>query len=130
MVKNPLSDNEYQIMELLWRANKPLSKRDIIDSMPVKGWKESSIYILINSLLDKKMIEISGFVQSHTNYGRTFIPSITKEAYLINILDKSRKEADLSVPDLVSGLIDSEKDVSVIRELEDMISAKLEAMEK
>lgn len=130
MKKDTLSENEYQIMELLWRADKPLSKREIIDLMPDKSWKASSIYILINSLLSKKMIKIAGFVQSQTNYGRVFVPAVSKEAYIINMLDENRKKANISVPNLVSGLINNEENIAVIKELEDMIRTKLESLEK
>ena len=48
-----LSKNEFEIMSLFWSENRPLSRSEIITLSPQKGWKERSIHILLNSLLEK-----------------------------------------------------------------------------
>ena len=59
-----LTKSENEIMELMWKEGHPLSRSEIIELTPDRTWKSSSIHILLNSMLDKKAIEVAGFVQS------------------------------------------------------------------
>ena len=69
-----LTKSETEIMDLLWREDRPLSRSEIIDLTPERSWKPASIHILLNSMLDKGAIAVAGFVQSTKNYARTFSP--------------------------------------------------------
>ena len=77
-----LSKNEFEIMSLFWSENRPLSRSEIISLSPQKGWKDRSIHVLLNSLLAKEMIEVSGFTTTKTNIGRTFTACCTQEDYM------------------------------------------------
>ena len=124
-----LSDNEYEIMSLLWEENKPLSKADIIKLSPNRSWSESSIYILLNSMLKKGAIIEDGFVKKQTNYTRIFAPRLSEVEYSVMQINFGNKKRKLSVSALVSGLIQNTSDISEILELEKIIQKKIKDLE-
>ena len=118
-----LTKNELEIMDVLWRAEKPLSRNDIITSSGPKSWKDSSIHILLNSLLKKEAIREAGFVRSGKGYGRTFEPTLTCGQYYSEFFSKSAQRT--SVPLIVSALF-QENEISLedIDELEQLLEEK------
>ena len=48
-----LTKSEMEIMDVLWDAGKPLSRADLLDRSEEKTWKDSSVHILLNGLLQK-----------------------------------------------------------------------------
>ena len=76
-----LTKSEMQIMDMLWEAKHPLSRADLWDRTQEKSWKDSSVHILLNGLLDKKAICEAGFVKRSKTYGRTFLPTMSREEY-------------------------------------------------
>ena len=123
-----LTPNELEIMELMWRENRPLSRTDIIELSPDRSWKASSIHILLNKMLDKDAIKVDGFVRTGKNYGRTYSPALSNVDYLLmtikgsSLYQNSRKEATIAV---ISSLI-NDKDITAqdIRDIEAVIEAK------
>ena len=123
-----LTPNELEIMELMWRENRPLSRTDIIELSPDRSWKASSIHILLNKMLDKDAIKVDGFVRTGKNYGRTYSPALSNVDYLLmtikgsSLYQNSKKEATIAV---ISSLI-NDKDITAqdIREIEAVIEAK------
>lgn len=76
-----LTRSEQEIMDVLWNADRPLSRSDILEQSTDKRWKDSSVHILLNGLLEKKAIYAAGFVKCSKTYGRTFAPALTREEY-------------------------------------------------
>ena len=76
-----LTRSEMQIMDVLWAADVPLSRADLLERSEEKSWKDSSVHILLNGLLQKKAIREVGFVKRSKTYGRTFAPTLTREEY-------------------------------------------------
>jgi len=76
-----LTKSEMQIMDVLWASDVPLSRSDLLERSEEKTWKDSSVHILLNGLLAKGAIQEAGFVKRSKTYGRTFVPSLTREAY-------------------------------------------------
>lgn len=73
-----LTKSELNILEILLSEERPLSKSDILAcASKNRPWKDSTIHIIINGLLEKGAIEEVGFVRTGKTYGRTFAP--TKE---------------------------------------------------
>lgn len=106
-----LSDNEEQILETLWRETKSLTRSQIIDLTYNKTWKESSIHILLNQLLEKNAIQVDDIVRTGKNYGRTYKPTLTKEEYEIMRLRNSFEELKVgksTITKFFSALIQSE----------------------
>ena len=76
-----LTKSEMEIMDVLWLKQKPMSRSDILESSPGKSWKDSSVHILLNGLLAKGAIREAGVVKRSKTYGRTFLPTLTREEY-------------------------------------------------
>ena len=56
-----LTRSEMEIMDVLWSENAPLSRADLLVRSEEKSWKDSSIHILLNGLLQKGAIKEVGF---------------------------------------------------------------------
>ncbi len=96
-----LTKSEMEIMDVLWEADKPLSRADLLSRSEEKTWKDSSVHILLNSLLQKKAITEAGLVRRSKTYGRVFAPTMTREEYFAMTIFSHRHK-----PDIV-GLIDA-----------------------
>ncbi|MBU5426004.1 BlaI/MecI/CopY family transcriptional regulator [Tissierella pigra] len=120
-----LSNNEEQILETLWRENKSLTRSEIIDLTSNKTWKESSIHILLNQLLEKDAIKIDDIVRTGKSYGRTYKPTLTKDEYEIMQLKNSFKEfkpSKSALTNFFSALIESQNiENDTLEELENLI---------
>ncbi len=81
-----LTRSELEIMNVLWKAGRPLSRAEILELSEDKTWKDNSIHILLNGMLNKEAIHGDGFVRSGKVWGRLYAPSISLgEYYLENI---------------------------------------------
>ena len=78
--------SQLEIMNVLWEAGTPLSRGDILERSTDKSWKDSSIHILLNSLLEKNLIEEAGFARAGKVWGRLYAPAITIEEYYADAL--------------------------------------------
>lgn len=76
-----LTKSEMQIMDVLWASDEALSRADLLERSENKTWKDSSVHILLNGLLQKGAIREVGFVKRSKTYGRTFAPTLTREEY-------------------------------------------------
>lgn len=55
-----------------------LTSSEVVEASPDRNWKASSVHLLLNSLLNKGVIEVRGFKRTAKNYARTFQPSLSK----------------------------------------------------
>lgn len=76
-----LTRSEMEIMDVLWAAREPLSRSDLLERSVEKTWKDSSVHILLNGMLQKGVIREAGFVKRSKTFGRTFIPTLSREEY-------------------------------------------------
>lgn len=76
-----LTRSEMEIMDVLWDAEGPLSRADLLERSEEKTWKDSSVHILLNGLLVKGAIVEAGVVKRIKTYGRVFSPTMTREEY-------------------------------------------------
>lgn len=118
-----LTKSELEVMNVIWRAKKPLSRNDIIALSENKTWKDSSIHILLNGLLKKEAIREEGFVRMGRTYGRLFAANISCEQYYANTVFAAGGKENL--PMLFSALIHSDYlSADLIEELESMLAQK------
>ena len=89
-----LTKSEMQIMDVFWEAAEPLSRSDLLERSEHKSWKDSSVHILLNGLLQKDMIREVGFVKRSKTYGRTFLPNMTREEYFAAVVFSYRHKPD------------------------------------
>ena len=76
-----LTKSEMEIMDVLWNEKTAMSRSDLIERNAEKSWKDSSVHILLNGLLSKGAIKEAGFVKRSKTFGRTFLPTMTREEY-------------------------------------------------
>lgn len=123
-----LTKSEEQIMELLWNKNEPMTSSEIIKNSEDKIWKDSYVHLLINSLLDKGIIQVAGFKKATKNYARTFAPSMSREDYLVLSITKSKYFNDAGLPHLFSAFVAQTSDVKLIDELEQIVAKRKEEL--
>lgn len=120
-----LSDKEEQMLETMWREGRPLTRSEIINLTENRRWKESSIHVFLNRLLDKGSIRVCDIVKTATNYGRTYEPTFSSDEYDMARLKGNFKTVNpdkSTVADFISFIAKSKKmGKENIRELEEII---------
>ena len=119
-----LTKSEEQIVELLWNSEEPLTSSEIIKNSVGKTWKDSYVHLLINSLMEKGIIEVAGFKKATKNYARTFKPTVSREEYLVLKLTKSKNYSKEQMPVFFKALISKTNDTALLNELEEAIKAR------
>jgi len=90
-----LTKSEMEIMDVLWNEKVAMSRSDLIERNAEKSWKDSSVHILLNGLLQKGAIQEAGFVRRSKTYGRTFVPTLTREEYFATYVYSHRYQPEL-----------------------------------
>lgn len=90
-----LTKSEMEIMDVLWAADGPLSRSDLLERSEEKTWKDSSVHILLNGLLQKNAIREAGYVKRSKTYGRTFLPTLTREEYFATTIFSHRHKPQI-----------------------------------
>lgn len=91
-----LTRSELEIMDVLWEDGSALSRADLLARQTEKTWKDSSIHILLNGLLNKGAIREAGIVKRSKTYGRTFLPTLTREEYYAMTIFSHRFKPELT----------------------------------
>lgn len=90
-----LTKSEMEIMDVLWEAGVPMSRADLLAHSEEKTWKDSSVHILLNSLLQKAAIREAGVVKRSKTYGRIFVPTLTREEYFAATIFSHRHKPEI-----------------------------------
>lgn len=90
-----LTRSEMEIMDVLWESSTPLSRSDLLARSEEKTWKDSSVHILLNGLLQKGAIVEAGLVKRSKTYGRTFAPTLTREEYFATTIFSHRHKPEI-----------------------------------
>ena len=92
-----LTKNEIEIMDVLWREDRALSRGEILSlSSDDKTWMDSSIHILLNSMLRKGAIKEAGFVKCGKTCGRVYEAALSCEEYYASTLTSTKKVPEIS----------------------------------
>lgn len=90
-----LTKSEMEIMDVLWESQKPMSRADLLSASEEKTWKDSSVHILLNGLLQKGAIAEAGLVRRSKTYGRIFVPTMTREEYFAETIFSHRHKPNI-----------------------------------
>ena len=101
-----LTRSEMEIMDVLWESGKPVSRADLLSRSEDKSWKDSSVHILLNGLLNKGAIREAGLIKRSKTYGRVFIPTMTREEYFAQTIYSNRYKPQ--VVGLVQALLEQQ----------------------
>ena len=123
-----LTKSEMEIMDVLWGSEKPLSRADLLARSEEKTWKDSSVHILLNGLLQKQAIREAGMVKRSKTYGRTFEPTLTREEYFAATIFSHRHKPQ--IVGLFAALLQRE-DITAdqLQQIAGLVSRKTESME-
>ena len=102
-MKNPLSSNEFKIMQLLWKQNRPLSRPEIIDMVPDRDWNPNSIHLILNNMIEKGVIRVEGMTRCGRGYGRTYAATMSNLEYALHILREATP--DLNADERILGIL-------------------------
>ncbi|MBS5433581.1 MAG: BlaI/MecI/CopY family transcriptional regulator [Firmicutes bacterium] len=115
-------------MDVLWKEDRPLSRGEILSLSEDKTWMDSSVHILLNSMLKKGAIREAGFVKCGKTCGRVYEAALSCEEYYASTFDSTKKKP--SFPKLMSAFIASEGiDRETIEELEKILKNEKSALE-
>ena len=122
-MKTRLTKSEFAVMEVLWDEGEELTSAEIIQKSKEREWKDSSIHLIINSLLRKKVVTLAGFKKTTKNYARTFVPVETREQFLVGqiIDDKTTTEDKKGI---YSYIIGKESDPELINYIEKLLEER------
>ena len=90
-----LTRSEMEIMDVMWESGVPMSRADLLARSEEKTWKDSSVHILLNGLLQKGAIQEAGLVKRSKTYGRVFTPTMTREEYFANTIFSHRHKPEI-----------------------------------
>ena len=90
-----LTRSEMEIMDVMWESGVPLSRSDLLAHSEEKTWKDSSVHILLNGLLQKGAIQEAGLVKRSKTYGRVFTPTLTREEYFAKTIFSHRHKPQI-----------------------------------
>ena len=91
-MKTPLSPNEFKILQLFWKVNRPLSRPEIIELTPSRDWNPNSIHLMLNNMIEKGVIQVAGMTRCGKGYGRTYAATMTNLEYAVSILQEVTPE--------------------------------------
>lgn len=119
-----LTKSEMEIMDVLWEDGGALSRSDFLERSEEKSWKDSSVHILLNGLLRKGAIREAGVVKRSKTYGRTFLPTMTREEYFATTSFSHRYKPDME--GLIRALLERpEADEATLLKIRQLIDGKL-----
>ena len=83
-MKSDVTNSEHEILQVLWKAGRPLSRAEILKFSSGKTWKDNSVHILLNGMLDKGTIQTADFVRSGKVWARTYEPNVSAHDYYVD----------------------------------------------
>ena len=100
-----LTDKEMEIMAVLWSSVAPMTSSEIIGASDNRTWKESSIYIIMNTLLKKGAVALAQHKPTVTNFARAYKPIITSEEYAYLYINNVKQAGiSIDIPALIERL--------------------------
>lgn len=122
-MKTRLTKSELAVMEVLWDEGEALTSAEIIQKSKEKEWKDSSVHLLINSLLKKKVVTVAGFKKTTKNYARTFVPVEGKEQFLVGQVIDNKITSDAKKR-IYSYIIEKENNLEMIKYVEKLLEER------
>ena len=118
-----LTRSELEIMDVLWESGEALSRSDLLECSGEKSWKDSSVHILLNGLLQKEAIHEVGFVKRGKTYSRTFLPTRSREEYFAMTIFSHRYKPEMT--GLIAALLKRpEVDENMLNEIAALAEAR------
>ena len=122
--KKKLTPYEKEVLDTLWKNEQALTAREIVNHCDDKSWKPSYIHIMLNSLLEKKLIKEVGFKQATKNFARMYRPAMTKDEWMIYQLTEEVKDQKVLKKYVLSEILKDTWEIKEIDELQAMLNER------
>lgn len=123
-----LSKSEYEVLTLLWSEDRGLTASEINKLKKNKSWKNSSIHLILTSMLEKGAVVVDGMAKSGRTYSRVFYSAITLEEYSLMQMQENvsfAKDKNSVITGLFASLINSDEiSPATIASIEELIKKK------
>ena len=119
-----LTKSEEEIMSVLWEVGEPLASSEIVSKSVNRTWRKSYINLLINSLLNKQMIEVVGVKQMTKNYARTFQPTMSMYAYSVKRIFSQKGFKEENIPDLFAEIIANTENPQILEKMQSQLDER------
>lgn len=116
MSRRKLTNRQFDVMNVLWSAGKPMIASEIVDAK--SSLNTNTVRSVLKILLDKQFIEIADIVYSGTVLAKQYRVVVTKEEYFINMCKEDQSGSSTNI---LVALINEEKDLRVLEDLEKII---------
>ena len=123
MAEQHLTKSELAIMEVMWEQEEALTASEIIKASGDKEWKNSSIHLMVNALLEKGFLEVAGFKKTTKNYARTFVPVEGKEQFVVGQVIDNKITSDAKKR-IYSYIIEKENNPEMIKYVEKLLEER------
>ena len=104
----PLTKSELALMEILWDADRPLGRPEILEAaVSDKGeplFVVNSFHLLINDLIDKEYIVVVSGLGKERNYARRYAPTVTRNEHFALQITSSEKFTQEDIPSIICSL--------------------------
>lgn len=117
-----LTNREYKVMDVLWDNARDLTIHKISELSADLKLTVACVAQVMPRLLKKELVHVEKFVSANTKYARTFLADISREDYIVSILHRLYRKADVKV--VLNALIQSNspaENAALIRDLEDFL---------
>lgn len=117
-----LTNREYNVMDVLWDNARDLTIHEISELSADLKLTVACVAQVMPRLLKKELVHVEKFVSANTKYARTFLADISREDYIVSILHRLYRKADVKV--VLNALIQSNspaENAALIRDLEDFL---------
>jgi len=136
MKKKFVSEHEFAILKVLWDADKPLTRPQILERMAETGMNPASFHFAMNNLIERGHVDVAGMERCGTVYGRTYAAQDTQEDFVFNMFYDTQPQGitPKNVKNLMLAFVKKASiDDATLAELEDMLEQhrkNMQAQEK
>lgn len=125
-----LTDRELAVMQVLWDEGRAMTINEISEASSDAKLTVACVAQVIPRLMKKEAIRIKDFVTATTKYARIFVPTLTREFYVKNEMERlfgvTSKKRAFGIMGVLHMLLDTDEceDEDLLNELENYIQEK------
>ena len=79
--KEDFTVSELSILRLLWEEKIALSGSEILERLPKLNLFSTSIYTILDGMVDKGVLKVDGKIRRGKRFARTFVPTMSQEDF-------------------------------------------------
>ena len=79
--KEDFTVSELSILRLLWEEKIALSSSEILERLPELNLFSTSIYTILDGMVDKGVLKVDGKIRRGKRFARTFVPTMSQEDF-------------------------------------------------